>query len=161
MFPFAVGMPVSNEAGAQSGDTVMTWQTGLLLFAICWALQIAGTMLQMRHYRGVLDRLAHDWKDGFIGSGSARARYGRGAITILVVSPAGQVRQALVMQGRTVWAKFKPWPALVGLDLEQCRTGAAFPPGEVRLAEAFRAAARQIDRIAGRTDAEAVTAAAA
>ncbi len=126
----------------------MNWATGLLLFGICWALQIAGTMLQMRHYRHTLDTLSRDWTDGFVGSGSARARFGRGAITILVVSPAGTVRHALVMQGRTVWAKFRPWPALVGSDLEQCRSGAGFAARDARLADAFRAAAAQIDRIA-------------
>ena len=80
----------------------MSWGTGLLLFGLCWPLQIAGTMLQMRHYRRVLDRLSTQWSDGYVGTGSARARFGRGAITILVVSPSGAVRQALVMQGRTV-----------------------------------------------------------
>ena len=125
----------------------MTWGTGLLLFGLCWALQIAGTMLQMRHYRRVLDRLSSQWNDGYVGTGSARARFGRGAITILVVSPTGAVRQALAMQGRTVWAKFKPLPALAGIDIEQFRTGAAFRPRDVRLAEAFRGAVEQVDRI--------------
>ena len=126
----------------------MTWQTGLLLFAICWALQIAGTMLQMRHYRAVLGRLSTDWSDGYVGSGSARAGFGRGAISILVVAPNGTIRQALVMQGRTVWAKFRPLETLIGADIEQCRTGAAFGARDTRLADSFRAAAQQIDRIA-------------
>ena len=125
----------------------MSWGTGLLLFGLCWALQIAGTVLQMRHYRRVLDRLSIQWMDGYVGTGSARARFGRGAITILVVSPSGAVRQALAMQGRTVWAKFKPLPALVGLDIGQFRTGAVFRPQDVRLAEAFRRAVEQVDRI--------------
>ena len=127
----------------------MNWQTGLLLFGLCWALQVAGTVLQMRHYRQVLDRLSREWDDGFIGSGSARARFGRGAITILVVSPGGIVRKALVMQGRTVWAKFRPLPALVGIDLDRFRNGTACPQRQARLSEAFQRAAEQIDRIAG------------
>ena len=130
------------------GDPALTWETGLLLFGLCWALQIAGTMLQMRHYRAVLDRLATDWTDGFVGSGSARARFGRGAITILVVSPSGRVRQALAMQGRTVWAKFRPMPELVGIDVEQVRAGAVFAPRDARLAEAFRHAVEQVDKVA-------------
>ncbi len=125
----------------------MSWGTGLLLFGLCWALQIAGTVLQMRHYRSVLDRLSAQWQDGYVGTGSARARFGRGAITILVVSPSGAVRQALAMQGRTVWAKFKPLPALVGVDIAQFRTGSVFRPRDVRLAEAFRRAVEQVDRI--------------
>ena len=125
----------------------MTWETGLLLFGVCWALQIAGTVLQMRHYRGVLDGLSSRWTDGFVGSGSARARFGRGAITILVVSPEGTVRQALVMQGRTVWAKFKPFPMLIGLDIDQCRDGRIFKSRDQRLAQAFRQCVEQVDRI--------------
>ncbi len=125
----------------------MTWKTGLLLFAVCWALQIAGTMLQMRHYRRVLGALEARWTDGFIGSGSARARFGRGAIMILVVSPAGIVRDALLMQGRTVWAKFKPMPSLVGLDIARCPEGGVFPPRDARLAQAFAQCLKQIETV--------------
>jgi glucitol operon activator protein len=136
----------------------MTWEHGLLLFGLCWALQIAGTALQMRHYRKVLGGLTTRWGDGFIGSGSARARFGRGALTILVVAPSGIVREALVMQGRTVWAKFKPMPALAGIDIEAVRNGAAFTPRDARLAEAFRHSVEQIDRIAeGRMQSAAVS----
>src|SRR5579875_1908488 len=108
----------------------MTWHYGLLLFGLCWAIQVAGTALQMRHYRQVLGSLNARWNDGFIGSGTARARFGRGAITILVVSPSGIVREALAMQGRTVWAKFRSLPALVGLDIDAVRTGTVFVPKE-------------------------------
>ncbi len=126
----------------------MSWKTGLLLFAVCWALQIVGTMLQMRHYRRVLGALEARWTDGFIGSGSARARFGRGAIMILVVSPAGIVRDALVMQGRTVWAKFKPMPSLVGLDVARCQ-GGIFPKREARLGQAFAQCLKQIETVSG------------
>ncbi len=125
----------------------MTWKTGLLLFAVCWALQIAGTMLQMRHYRRVLGALETRWTDGYVGSGSARARFGRGAIMILVVSPAGIVRDALVMQGRTVWAKFKPMPALVGLDIARCQEGGIFPKRDARLGQAFAQCLKQIETV--------------
>lgn len=126
----------------------MNWKVGLLLFAICWALQVGGTALQMRHYRKVLDGLSARWNDGFIGTGGARARFGRGAIAILVVSPAGLVRQALLMQGVTVWAKFKPVPSLVGQHIDQCRSGAAFGPRQARVALVFRQCVEQVDRIA-------------
>ena len=133
----------------------MSWKTGLLLFAICWALQIAGTMRQMRHYRRVLGTLETRWADGYIGSGSARARFGRGAIMILVVSPAGTVRHALLMQGRTVWAKFKPMPGLVGLDVARCQAGRVFPPRDARLEQAFAQCLKQIETVAARPAATA------
>jgi glucitol operon activator protein len=129
----------------------MTWKTGLLLFALCWALQIAGTALQMRHYRRVLGALEARWTDGYIGSGSARARFGRGAIMILVVSPAGIVRDALLMQGRTVWAKFKPLPGLAGLDIATVGEGSPFPPRDARLTTAFRQCLHQIERVSAAT----------
>ncbi len=132
----------------------MGWKTGLILFALCWALQIAGTALQMRHYRRVLAALETRWSDGYIGSGSARARFGRGAIMILVVSPAGIVRDALLMQGRTVWAKFKPLPGLAGLDIATCRDHAPFAPRDARLAVAFRQCLDQIDRVCAQAGAE-------
>ena len=125
----------------------MGWKTGLLLFAICWALQIAGTALQMRHYRRVLGALEARWTDGYIGSGSARARFGRGAIMILVVSPAGIVRDALLMQGRTVWAKFKPMPGLIGLDIARWEADRVFPARDPRLGQAFRQCLKQIETV--------------
>ena len=137
----------------------MDWRYGLVLFAVCWATQIAGTILQMRHYRRVLSGLTTQWGDGFIGSGTARSSFGRGAITILVVAPSGTVREALAMQGRTTWAKFKPLPALVGCNLEAIRQGSPFGPREARLADAFRAAVDQVEKIvASRGNAAALSA---
>jgi glucitol operon activator protein len=129
------------------GYTIMDWRYGLLLFAVCWMVQIVGTFLQMRHYQKILAGLTTQWADGFVGSGSARSSFGRGAITILVVAPCGTVRQALVMQGRTTWAKFKPFPSLVGQDLEAIRRGTPFQPRDARLADAFRAAVDQVEKI--------------
>ena len=104
----------------------MDWRTLLIAFAVLWAVQIAGTALQMRHYRRLVAELVSRWSDGSIGSGNARARFGRGVIAVLVVSPAGLVRQAFAMQGRTVWAKFKPLPSLEGSEIAAIRSGRAF-----------------------------------
>ena len=126
----------------------LTWQYGLLAFAVLWALQIAGTAFQMRHYQAVLAGLAGRWNDGFIGTGNAHARFGRGVIAILVVGPAGIVREALVMQGRTVLAKFHPLPELAGRSLDEVRGGAMFGRDRARLATAFGRCVEQVDRIA-------------
>lgn len=127
---------------------MIDWKIGLLVFAVLWAAQIGGTALQMRHYRTVLGDIATRWKDGFVGTGSARARFGRGAIAILVVTPTGTVRQALAMQGRSVFAKFKPMPELTGNTVADIRSGRAFDAGHAKLAEAFRRAVDQVDRLA-------------
>ncbi len=126
----------------------MDWQTLLIAFGILWAVQVAGTALQMRHYRRFIADLVARWSDGAIGSGNARARLGRGVIAILVVSPAGLVRQAFIMQGRTVWAKFKPMTTLEGRDIADIRSGRAFGERERRLSDAFRRAVEQIDMTA-------------
>ena len=49
------------------------------------------------------------------------------------------------MQGRTIWAKFKPLTTLEGRDIADIRSGRAFDERERKLAEAFRRAALQID----------------
>ena len=123
----------------------MDWRTLLLAFGVLWAVQIAGTALQMRHLRRFLRGLGARLSVGSIVSGNARARFGRGVIAVLVVSPSGLVRQAFAMQGRTVWATFKPLSSLEGAELGAIRSGRAFPPADQRLAEAFRRAVEQID----------------
>ncbi len=123
----------------------MDWRWLLLAFGILWAVQVAGTALQMRHYRRFLSETVERWSDGAIGSGNARARFGRGVIAVLVVAPNGTVRQAFAMQGRTVWAKFRPLAGLDGRSIGEIRNGAAFGRDERKLAQAFSRAADQID----------------
>lgn len=123
----------------------MDWRWLLLAFGVLWAVQVAGTALQMRHYRRFLSQTVARWSDGAIGSGNARARFGKGVIAVLVVDPNGAVRQAFAMQGRTVWAKFRPIETLAGKPIREIRTGAAFGRDEGKLAQAFARAADQID----------------
>ena len=123
----------------------MDWRWLLLAFGLLWAVQVAGTALQMRHYRRFLSETVRRWSDGAIGSGNARSRFGKGVIAVLVVAPDGAVRQAFAMQGRTVWAKFQPLTGLEGRPIGEIRTGAAFGRDERRLAQAFGRAADQID----------------
>ena len=118
-----------SQSGCRADDgkrSEMDWRTLLLAFGILWAVQVAGTALQMRHYRRFIATLVARWSDGAIGSGNARARFGRGVIAVLVVSPGGIVREAFAMQGRTVWAKFRPLDALRGRELAAVRDGRAF-----------------------------------
>jgi glucitol operon activator protein len=124
------------------------WQYGLLAFAVLWGLQIAGTAIQMKHYRTTLAAITERWRDGFVGSGSARARFGAGAIAIVVAAPDGSVRQVLLMRGRTVFAKFRKLPELEGVPLDRLRDGTALSADGTRAAGAIRAAVEQIDRIA-------------
>ena len=83
------------------------WQIGLLLLAAVWLLQAVGTWLQMRHYREVMGSIERRWTDGYMGVGNARASLGRGVILILVAAPDDTIRDLFVMEGRSVFAKFK------------------------------------------------------
>lgn len=83
------------------------WQIALLLLGLMWLLQAVGTWLQMRHYREVMGSVEGRWSDGFLGVGTARASLGRGVILMLVLGPDDVIRDLLVMEGRSVLAKFK------------------------------------------------------
>lgn len=124
------------------------WQYLLLAFAVLWGLQIAGTALQMRHLRRVLASLTERWNDGFIGTGAARARFGRGVIAILVTDRDGTVRESLVMQGRTVFAKFRAYPPLAGRSIADIKSGDVFRGKGANLATAFANCVAQIERVA-------------
>lgn len=125
---------------------MLTWHVVVLSFAVLWGVQIAGTALQMRHVRTVLQRISRTWNDGYVGCGAARAAWGAGGIAVVVAAPDLSARQVLVMHGRTVFARLRPVPALEGASLQQLRAGEAGPCAG-RSAAAIRAAVDQVDRV--------------
>lgn len=96
---------------------LLFWQQGLILLAVLWACQAAGTWMQMRHYGQVMRGIAQSWPDGGVGSSAARGTFGRGVIAIVVASPDGIVRQVFLMEGRTVFAKFRLFDVGVGVGV--------------------------------------------
>jgi len=129
------------------------WQSALLVLGVLWALQSLGTYLQMRHYRRVLGDITTRWADGYVGVGVAKASFGRGVIAMLVVGADDLVREALVMEGRSVFAKFVPLPDLTGMPAAELRVGTPFA-GAANRAAAFRQALEQVDRLrTGRAEA--------
>jgi glucitol operon activator protein len=98
------------------------WQKGLMLLAVLWAFQAVGTWVQMRHYRRVLGEIARSWPDGYLGAHAVRSYLGKGVIAIVVATPDDIVRQVLVMEGRSVFAKFKACPEDQGLSLNALAT---------------------------------------
>lgn len=121
------------------------WQSALLVLGVLWALQSVGTYLQMRHYRRVLGDITTRWADGYVGVGVAKANFGRGVIAILVVGADERVREALVMEGRSVFAKFVSLPELAGVLAAELRAGAR--ASSANRTAAFRQALEQIDRL--------------
>lgn len=119
----------------------------LLVVGLLWLSQIAGTYFQMEHYRKVLGGIRQSGGEGFVGVGNAKARFGKGVILILVVGENGLVREALRMQGMTVFARFKEAPDLVHKRLDDLREEDIEGPYEKGTMLAVRRAVEQIDRI--------------
>ena len=124
------------------------WQIALIAFVVAWAIQAVGTFLQMRHYSTVMGQVSRTWTDGFVGAGNAKATFGRGVVLLLVVSPDRIIRRCLVMQGRSVFARFTPLPEAEGQPLD---TVASRPFGRDKAqATAFGIALKQIETAAAR-----------
>lgn len=123
------------------------WQTALILFAVLWVLQSLGTWIQMTHYRKVMTEVAKYHKDGFLGTGNAKSNFGNGLIVMLVATAEGVVSKALVMEGRTVFARFKEIPELSGVKLDELEKPEFFGPASKARAEAFGKAIAQIRSI--------------
>jgi glucitol operon activator protein len=123
------------------------WQWGLLLLVVVWALQSLGVWVQMRHYSGVFKGITEKYKDGFVGAGNHRGRFGKGTIVLIVVTPDLVVRRFLAMTGRSVFAKFKRHEEFEGVALDKLRSDPAVTgEGEPGVAEAVKRAIEQIDR---------------
>jgi len=125
---------------------VALWQIALIVLVIVWALQALGTFMQMRHYHDVMGAISRRWSDGYLGAGNARSTFGKGVILVLVVAPDGCVRRLLVMEGRSVMAKFKSLDAFEGSPLDELRSGAALGEKAAGREKALAAAIAQIDR---------------
>jgi glucitol operon activator protein len=96
---------------------VAFWQKGLIALAVLWALQAVGTWVQMRHYRAVMREIANSWPDGLMGASAVRGYLGKGVIAIVVATSDDIVRKVFIMEGRSVFAKFKECREDEGLTL--------------------------------------------
>lgn len=132
------------------------WTWLILVLALLWGVQIAGTYYQMRHYRKVLGGITSTHDEGYVGVGNAKARLGKGVILILVIGEDGKtVRKALRMRGMTVFARFKEAPALEGCSIEELRDEEKDGPYEAATMRAAARAVEQIDRVKDEREVEA------
>lgn len=127
----------------------------ILLLAFLWLVQMVGTFFQMRHYREVLGGITRAGGRGYVGAGNAKARFGKGAILILVSDEDDVIKKALRMRGATVFARFQEAPDLVGLSLDELRSEEREGPYEKATMQAARRAIEQIDRIKAEREVEA------
>lgn len=123
------------------------WAVLLLVLGCLWVLQAVGTYFQMSHYRRVLGGITAGGREGFVGVGNAKSRFGKGVILILVVGGDGTVERALRMRGRTVFARFEEARTLVGLPVDELRDEGREGLEDPGVMGAARRAVEQIDRI--------------
>ena len=124
------------------------WQIALLALVAAWGLQALGTYVQMRHFGATMGDVARQWPDGYVGAGNAKSTFGAGLILLLVVSPDRIVRRAMVMRGRTVFARFRRLPDLEGRPLAALPETPDF--SDKAASGALAKATEQINKAAGR-----------
>lgn len=120
------------------------WQQALILLVVVWALQALGTWLQMRHYRDVMREMSTRWPDGYMGAANAKGRLGKGVIALMLVTPDLIVRKLFLMEGRSVFAKFREFSEFEGRTLEELAAKPPFPDTEKARNEAMEKAIAQI-----------------
>jgi glucitol operon activator protein len=120
------------------------WQIALLALALAWAVQAFGTWSQVRHYRTVMSSISARYADGHLGAGNARGRFGKGVIAIVVADQQDVVRELLIMEGRSVFAKFRALPEFAGRTLDAL---AAEPPFPAKESGRNQAVARAIEQL--------------
>ncbi|SMB95030.1 DNA-binding transcriptional regulator of glucitol operon [Thermanaeromonas toyohensis ToBE] len=84
----------------------MSWSYIILALGVAWLLQVILSFWQMRDYRATWERLlAH--KDGYIGFGAVRQRWGKGAMAFILADREGRVKECWLMEGLSTLARFK------------------------------------------------------
>ena len=122
---------------------MLSWQVALGLLVVAWLLQSAGTIVQIRRFRAAMRELSGEWSDGWLGAGKAGGGLASGAMAMLVASPDGHVRRAVVIRGRTIFAKAERLRAFEGLPLSGFETAANRLAGKAT-ARALILAAEQV-----------------
>jgi glucitol operon activator protein len=122
-----------------------SWQTVLALLAFAWFLQCIGTLVQIRRYRAAFRELSNGWSDGWMGVGKGSSLIKGGAVVMIVVAPDETVRRAVVLKGRTVFAKAERIGRLEGRRIGTIRQEASADPKDPVSAGILGA----LDQIAG------------
>lgn len=117
---------------------------GLIVLALAWAVQAYGTWRQMRHYSDVMAAITRAYGDGHLGAGNARGSLGKGVIAIVVVDDQDIVRKLMLMEGRSVFAKFRDFSQAVGRPLAEIMVAPVFPEAEAGRNKAVAQAVEQV-----------------
>ncbi len=84
-------------------------------FAAFWILSWTLTTLQVRSYRSFVQSVrSTSHPHQFLSTGIGKGWLRPGCVAALVTDQTGMVVEAYSMRGWSVFARFRPWPAVVG-----------------------------------------------
>jgi glucitol operon activator protein len=93
-----------------------TWGWFIAIFIGMWLVQFLLTKLQMKNYQSTIRRLSNR-PSGYLGAGIEKQKLGIGSIAIVVTDENGIIKDCEVMQGVTVFTRFKQHTTYKGLNI--------------------------------------------
>lgn len=91
----------------------------LLILFFLMVMQVIGTHLQVKEYRRTVHKL-HEL--GNLGIGSFRRRFGSGNIVIIACNSKGKITGGRIMQGMTIFTRFRELEGIVGKSIYQLKS---------------------------------------
>lgn len=95
-----------------------TWGWFIAIFIGMWLIQFLLTKLQMKNYQTTIRRMSKR-PSGYLGVGIQKQKIGIGVIAIVVTNEDGTIEECEVMQGVTVFTRFKPFTAYEGMHMNK------------------------------------------
>lgn len=143
----AVAITRTAGSGGAVEDTMSSMALAIGGLVVAWTLQGFATFRQAQHYSNALADATATWRDGFVGTGRAKSRFGAGSILLIVVDPDRVVRLLLMMRGMTVFARFARLREAEGMPLAALADAPALRGADLA---ALKVAMEQIDRAAAK-----------
>lgn len=122
-------------------------QSALTLLFVFWVLQTAGAWIQWRHYQKSVAGNRESWKQGYLGVGKSRRKFGFGAIAMIVVSHDLRVKKVQVMTGMSIFARFKDVVAYEGMELESLASVLKAKEANGQVSKAMQDAIQRIEEV--------------
>jgi glucitol operon activator protein len=95
-----------------------TWGWFIAIFIGMWLVQFSLTKLQMKNYQATIRRMSKR-PSGYLGVGIQKQKIGIGVIAIVVTNENGTIEECEVMQGVTVFTRFKPFKGYEGMHINK------------------------------------------
>lgn len=122
-------------------------QSALTLLFVFWVLQTGGAWLQWRHYQQSVAGNRENWKQGYLGVGKSRRKFGFGAVAMVVVSPELRVEKLQVMTGMSVFARFRDVAGYEGMTLGALESSLQTKKTNDQVSKAIQEAIQRIEEV--------------